>query len=446
MKVQIIIPSLLLLFSFGWSNPVPKKNKMTTSCQTATIALDAGGMATLQPADVDAGSTPAPGNYLAVSPNIFDCSALGSLQNVRLSEINPGGGEVSACTTTVTVVDNLPPNLSCVSSFPVYLNPSGFAVASPFFLVTSLTDNCGTPPFPSGVAIYDCTDIGGPYNFTFGTADLSGNSASCTVAITVVDDLKPLISCQDIIVSPTQSSGITISPQDLEASASTDNCGINTKSVTPNTFTCADAGNHTAVLTVSDINGNVASCTSIITVDCILPVEWGPVNAIPDGEKVRISWSTLQEINNDYFLVEHSTDGVQFEAIAQLAGKGNQSEVAFYQIRHPSPQFGANYYRIRQVDFDGSYKFSPIVHTQMVRYPSPGQLKLYPNPVRNRLYYQLPGQDLEDFQLQVFNTLGQLMAEEVPEGYLQLDDWPAGAYWLVISGGRDRWQRMFVKE
>jgi len=88
-----------------------------------------------------------------------------------------------------------------------------------------------------------------------------------------------------------------------------------------------------------------------------IPVNWGSAAAIVIkancSSEVKLSWSTLSEINTSYFVIKHSTDNTNFNPIAQLAAGGNSTSVKNYEYIHISPQPGNNYYRISVVTTNG---------------------------------------------------------------------------------------------
>lgn len=92
-----------------------------------------------------------------------------------------------------------------------------------------------------------------------------------------------------------------------------------------------------------------------------LPVEWLSFEAEADESgNVVLKWTTASETNNDYFSVEHSPDGAEFSQIATLPGAGSSSALNTYEWIHKTPSLGNNYYRIRQIDFDGGDDYSKI--------------------------------------------------------------------------------------
>jgi Domain of unknown function (DUF4832)/Domain of unknown function (DUF4874) len=93
-----------------------------------------------------------------------------------------------------------------------------------------------------------------------------------------------------------------------------------------------------------------------------LPVEWINFQAVQSNqEEVSLSWSTTQEVNNDYFLVQKSVDGKSFETIGKVYA-GSQQTLNNYEFKDHSLTKGVTYYRIAQYDIDGSHSYSKIIN------------------------------------------------------------------------------------
>ena len=98
-----------------------------------------------------------------------------------------------------------------------------------------------------------------------------------------------------------------------------------------------------------------------------------------DNEQVVIKWETATEINNDYFTIERSRDGINWEVIAIIDGAGNSSSEQNYTHYDDDPEYGTSYYRLKQTDFDGQYEYFEVV---VVTTNSSEEFKimLFPNP------------------------------------------------------------------
>lgn len=101
---------------------------------------------------------------------------------------------------------------------------------------------------------------------------------------------------------------------------------------------------------------------SSIDIPGVLPITISYFKAIKINDtKAEIDWQTRQEINNNYFDVERSTNGNSFSSIGQINAKGNSQTISNYSISDNTPAAGKNYYRLKEVDNDGHYTFSNVI-------------------------------------------------------------------------------------
>ncbi len=115
------------------------------------------------------------------------------------------------------------------------------------------------------------------------------------------------------------------------------------------------------------------------SVNSPLPVELDFFNARVEGDKVVTSWRTSQEKNNDYFTVEKTVDFETFYEVGRQESKGNDAEGNSYSIDDELPFPGRSYYRLKQTDLDGAFKYSSPVVVEFSE-PESGLLKAFPNP------------------------------------------------------------------
>ncbi|MFT4665462.1 MAG: hypothetical protein ACI9RM_000967 [Ulvibacter sp.] len=128
------------------------------------------------------------------------------------------------------------------------------------------------------------------------------------------------------------------------------------------------------------------SCTDFT--NHMLPVELVDFEAEEKNENVYLNWSTATEINNDYFLIEHSIDGKQFEKIERVDGVGNSVLINHYNFIHKGPVNGVNYYRLRQVDYDGRFEYSDIVSVKLRSENK--EVSVYPNFFSESITVKIP--------------------------------------------------------
>jgi hypothetical protein len=176
-----------------------------------------------------------------------------------------GSGNTAVCSFTITVVDNEVPTMVC-QNITIQLDASGNASITAADVDGGSTDNCGIASISVSPSTFDCSDVGdNPVVLT--VTDVNGNSNTCTAIVTVEDITPPVAVCQNITVELDPVTGtVTIAGTDIDG-GSTDACGIDTYNLDIDTFDCSNIGDNTVVLTVTDVNGNISTCTAIVTVE-----------------------------------------------------------------------------------------------------------------------------------------------------------------------------------
>lgn len=236
-------------------------------CKDITVQLDETGQVTINPADVDGGSIDDAGiDSITVTPATFDCTNIGA-NEVTLTITNILG-DSSSCTALVTIEDNTPPTVVC-KNISVQLDTDGEALITSADVDGGSMDNCAIDAISISKDTFGIADLG-ENEVTLSATDQSGNSSSCTAIITVVANDFPFVVCQDITIQLDETGQATITAADVDG-GSTDNIGIDSITISQNTFNCADAGQNSVVLTVTNINGNASSCTAIVTVQDNVP-------------------------------------------------------------------------------------------------------------------------------------------------------------------------------
>ncbi len=119
------------------------------------------------------------------------------------------------------------------------------------------------------------------------------------------------------------------------------------------------------------------------TTSTIVPLAWQYVKAQLINNETLVSWATAQEINTSKFDIEHSIDGINFIKLGEKAAVGNSTSTSYYNFTHLKPAVGFNYYRIKQIDLNGSFKYSAIV--KVLNRNDIKQTSIVPNPVADVL-------------------------------------------------------------
>lgn len=142
-----------------------------------------------------------------------------------------------------------------------------------------------------------------------------------------------------------------------------------------------------------------------------LPIELLYLEAHPvDNAYIQVNWATATEINNSGFEVQRSTDGTNFTSIGWVPGAGNSSTTLTYG--YPDHNVVANqlyYYRLKQVDFDGTSETTYVVSAMIVSSNTFTISEFIPNPTENDSRIEIMTSTDKDIHVTVFNTLGQIM-------------------------------------
>ncbi|GAB2962219.1 hypothetical protein GCM10027048_33310 [Hymenobacter coalescens] len=182
---------------------------------------------------------------------------------------------------------------------------------------------------------------------------------------------------------------------------------------------------------------NSASVTTAIG-NAPLPVELVHFGARAQGADAVLHWRTAQEKNNDRYEVERSADGKAFERVATVAGRGTTSSTTEYRhLDAGAARHGATaYYRLKQVDTDGTSTYSDI---RVVEFGSEGPaVRLYPNPASEQATLDLRGLAAGRYTVRILDVTGRLVQEQQVSGarlqVLALQQLRPGSYVVRLSG------------
>ena len=254
-------------------------------CQSGIVNLDANGSGTLLASDLNDnnGSTDACGPLVfsfdeagLITSLDFECADVGTMNDfVYATDAN---GNVSApCPVTIFINDQLAPNAQCMNNLIVGLSESPLLVG---MLDAGSTDNCtayndlaftmflhddaaAEPILLEASHNLNCADVG-TLEMTFEVMDEAGNSSSCDISVTVVDDIDPTTLCQDITVN-IETGPVTITSDDIN-NGSSDNCGSISLSLDRTEFGCADVGQVIDVTLTANDGSNTSTCIGKVTV------------------------------------------------------------------------------------------------------------------------------------------------------------------------------------
>ena len=158
---------------------------------------------------------------------------------------------------------------------------------------------------------------------------------------------------------------------------------------------------------VTDPTGGAKSVSCPICGDGgSLPVEIIDFSAKFNNDIIEIEWVTASETNNDRFEIESSIDGYDFEIIGSVKGHGNSNVILSYTFTDLMPQSGVNYYRLKQVDFDGTITYSEIIQVGLDK---KHEVKVYPNPVISGENLTIECDNTNEKLIEIYDISGKLL-------------------------------------
>jgi hypothetical protein len=292
----------------------------------------------------------------------------------------------------------------------------------------SITPN---PLFFPGTGSYDFTinNVNGSYapgcativiemnnlEATAGAGSVSSSAGSSSWSWELVGD--DLVGTQIGAVGFLYSEVITV---DLTVTGESEEPGTNGFTATVTIDPACGDGNET---------NNIASSFTWTVPAPSVPVDLISFTAEKFNTKSRLNWSTASELNNSHFDIERSTDGRNFSYIGQIEGKGNSSLMNNYEFVDQRPENKLNYYRLKQVDFDGRTDYSDV---KTVNFDSALSLEIFPNPVVD--FIRVSSQE-ENIVVNIFDVEGKLSfsKKSISGEDINTSNLASGVYLLEVS-------------
>jgi hypothetical protein len=161
-----------------------------------------------------------------------------------------------------------------------------------------------------------------------------------------------------------------------------------------------------------------------------LPIELVNLNVLLKDRITEITWQTASERDNDFFTVERSANGIDWEVLELIDGAGVSNELVHYETYDNYPLKGISYYRLKQTDFDGKATYSDIKSISNTE-----ELMVLPNP-GNGIFYVSGLSDRKENQVIVMDVTGKIIANYITEDamlQMNLEDHPAGIYYVKVN-------------
>ncbi len=175
----------------------------------------------------------------------------------------------------------------------------------------------------------------------------------------------------------------------------------------------------------------------------VLPIELTVLKAYKNTNSITIYWQTATEENNDFFAIERSSDGVNYELIGSVEGAGNSSSSLDYTYIDKNPLNGVSYYRLTQTDYNGVFEvFDPI----SVSFLNEEALHIGPNPAINEINVSING-EMGTGNIYMYNVIGaQVKSLNLENNITTIDvsDLPSGTYLVVFSANDNKITRRII--
>ena len=177
----------------------------------------------------------------------------------------------------------------------------------------------------------------------------------------------------------------------------------------------------------------------------VLPVVLSSFSVTNQNEKSLLRWITTSELNNKLYEIEHSADAITFEKIGEVAAKVPANVQQSYSFIHALPLKGINYYRLKQVDKDGSYTYSKIVAITFTN-EQQNVISLFPNPVKDVLHVENLIDGEKDILIR--NVAGKTIKRLTTGAKsinINIAAFPQGTYFLTLYTNKINETKSFIK-
>lgn len=175
-----------------------------------------------------------------------------------------------------------------------------------------------------------------------------------------------------------------------------------------------------------------------------LPIDLISFDGKAVGAENILKWTTGSEINNDYFKVLRSKDGIHFEGIGNVDGSDNSSDAVNYYFTDEQPYNGYSYYQLQQIDFDGQSSFSRIISV-LNSSSKTNPILIFPNPAID--FIEISNKDHSAIHsIEVINAMGEVVVRSQSQQMIDVSSLPTGTYSLRISTLENMYVNKFIKQ
>lgn len=162
-----------------------------------------------------------------------------------------------------------------------------------------------------------------------------------------------------------------------------------------------------------------------------LPIDLIHFSTLCDGSTTKIEWETSSELNNDFFTLEKTVDGIHFEPVTQIQGAGNSTLMHYYSYEdHFSSE--EMYYRLTQTDYDGNTTKSELIASKKCFQNDP-HITIYPNPSSGKVMFEYLNKNNDFISAKIVDMLGNnIENSNQAKDFFDLSDMAEGVYFLQL--------------
>jgi hypothetical protein len=176
-----------------------------------------------------------------------------------------------------------------------------------------------------------------------------------------------------------------------------------------------------------------------------LPMVLGQFTVTKNNTTALLHWTTLQETNTDHFVIERSTDGINYVVIGTLGASGNTTIVTKYQFTDNQIATGVNYYRIKTIDKDAKFSLSPVRSINNIN--NDFTISMLPNPVTKGVVYINTSVNCQ--RIEVRDATGRLIKTAIAKGtqnQLPVQQLSKGMYFVtIVTDSGSKIDKLFVE-
>jgi hypothetical protein len=173
----------------------------------------------------------------------------------------------------------------------------------------------------------------------------------------------------------------------------------------------------------------------------IFPIELIEFDSKCENGTTLLYWSTMTELDNDYFTLEKSIDGINWSTLKEIDGAGTSNEINNYSVIDNFPSKLGNYYRLTQTDYNGDSETFNVIYSDCYRGFISEGISIYPVPVKSTLNIEVDVETYsqEKLEYKIYNIFGIVVSSGVIDTSknkitsIDVNEWVSGTYTVVIG-------------